>query len=783
MTNEEQKPQGPALEQNEEINLADVLMLVRANWKWFACSVLACLVLAAFYLASTPRTYSRKATVLIRDEDKGGGGIGESAVFGDLSLLGGTRNVDNEVLVFQARSLMEEVVRRLSLDMSYVRREGLRPLELYTQSPVRVSFPDAEPNQYIRLAVTPEAGGKARLGELRMSVGGEELSSRLDSVAAMGDTVSTEVGRIVVQPTLYYTEDCHGRRIKVQKLARESVVDGCMSTLSVSLASKTATIINLEYKDQSVSRAEDLLNTLIAVYNEDAINDKNQIAVNTSNFIDERLAIIEKELGSVDADIESYKRENQLTDIVSETGMYLQTTSRYQQEGLSLENQLSLAEYIREYLHDPSRASDLIPANTGITDTGVEAQIGEYNETLLKRDRLVAGSSDRNPVVMDLNNSLVAMRQSIIRSVDNLIVGLEINLRNLREQERRTTGRIEAVPTQQRYVLSVERQQKIKEELYLYLLNKREENALTQAITESNARIIDPASGSSRPVSPRSMVVLLAAVVLGAAFPAGLFWLLNLLDTKIHSRRDIEQALSIPFLGDIPQNGDKPRKGSPEHQIVVRESGRDSVSEAFRIIRTNMDFMRVKSPNLQVVMFTSTNPGAGKTFVSSNLAMSIAQMNKRVVIMDVDIRKGTLSGLFSNPGGRMGLTNYLSGRTDSVDDIVGPCSEYGKLDVIFAGPVPPNPAELLMSPRFDRLIGELRGRYDYIIIDNVPAGVVADASIVNRVADLTIYVVRAGVMDRRQLPELENLYRQGKLRNMALVLNGVSYTRKGYGYG
>lgn len=657
--NEEQKVQSNMAAQEEQINIADLLLILRNNWKWFAASIFVCMALAFVYLKSTPKTYSRKATVLIRD-DKKGGGMGESALFADLNLFGGARSVDNELLVFQSRSIMENVVRRLSLNMSYKVRIGLRTIELYTQSPIKVAFLDAEDNQYIHVCVTPLSEKKVRLSELLMIVNNEEIQSVDEPEVALGDTIKTALGNIVVTPTLYYTNEYYGDKIQVQKSVTERVVDDCMTTLSVSLASKMATIIDLEYKDESIARAEDILNTLISVYNEDAINDKNQIAVNTSNFINERLIIIEKELGTVDADIESYKRENQLTDITSETGMYLQTTTKYKQEGLSLENQLSLAEYIKQYLVDPSKIADLIPANTGITDAGVEKQIAEYNEILLKRDKFVTGSSDRNPVVMDLNNSLGAMRQSILRSVDNLIVGININLKNLREQERQTAKRIEAVPTQQKYVLTVERQQKIKEELYLYLLNKREENALTQAITESNARIIDPASGSSRPVAPRSMIILLASMILGAALPAGLFGILSILDTKVHSRKDLELALSIPLLGDIPEDRNKPKKGEERRQIVVHENGRDSVSEAFRIIRTNMDFMRVKSENLQVVMFTSSNPGAGKTFVSSNLAMSIAQMNKKVILVDVDIRKGTLSGLFANPSSRMGLTNYLS---------------------------------------------------------------------------------------------------------------------------
>ena len=767
-------------EKESEISIVDIFHLVIANWYWFVLSILICAGIAFFYLKSSSKVYSRKASVLIRDDSKGGS-ISESTAFADISFLGGKRNVDNEVLVFQSRHLMEKVARRLHLDMSYKVKNGLREDELYTHSPITVLFPESEERQVIEMTVTPVDSATVRLSDFSLSIAGEEIRSAEVVDARLNDTISTPVGTMVVTPTLYYTDTYYGKPVYITKSNMEKVVEGYLRRINISLASKTATIINLVLDDVSTARAEDILNMLIAVYNEDVINDKNQIAVNTSKFINDRLIIIERELGSVDANIESFKRENQLTDITSETGMYLQNTSRYKQEGLSLENQLSIVKYIKEYLVDPQKGSDLIPANTGISDNSVESQIKEYNDMLLKRDKLVAGSSNKNPIVIDLNNSLGAMKQTIIRSVDNLIVGLNIQLKNIREQEEQTTKRIEAVPTQQKYVLTVERQQKIKEELYLYLLNKREENALTQAITESNARIIDPASGSSVPVAPKSMMILLAAIVLGGTIPMIVLWLLNVTDTKVRTRKELDNILTIPFLGDIPRHGT--RKGEDTDAIVVHESGRDSVSEAFRIIRTNMEFMRVKSDNLQVVMFTSANPGAGKTFVSSNLAMSIAQTNKKVVLVDVDIRKGTLSGIFSNPSGRMGLTHYLSGHTDNLDDIIGVSEEYDKLDIVFSGPVPPNPAELLLSERFDYFISELRKRYDYIIVDNVPAGMVADASIVNRVADLTIFVVRSGVMDRRQLPELEKMYREEQLRNMSVILNGVSSERRGYGYG
>ncbi|WP_435371621.1 GumC family protein, partial [Parabacteroides goldsteinii] len=541
--NSEQETINLRREENE-LNLSDLFHIVLANWYWFVLSVLVCAGVAVLYLKWAPKVYTRTASVLIKDNSKGGG-LSESAAFEELNMFNVKSNVDNEVLVFKSKRLMSVVAERLNLDISYTIKDGLRTEELYTQSPIAVRFPEAEASQSFSLVATPLSAGEILLS-------GFSTNEAKSLKVALNDTVSTPVGKLVVTPTLYYADKYFGKAVTISKRNREEIALTYSNSLQVALASKTATIINLTLQDVSIPRAEDVLNMLIAVYNEDAINDKNQVTVNTSNFINDRLIIIEEELGSVDADIETYKRENQLTDISSETGMYLQESSQYSKEGLGLENQVTLAKYIRDYLTDPHKSSDLIPANTGIADVNIEGQISEYNNLLLKRDKLIGNSSNKNPVVMDLNNSLSAMKQTIIRAIDNLIVGLNIKIKNIREREAQTSRRISAVPTQQKYVLSVERQQKIKEELYLYLLNKREENALSQAITESNARVIDAAQGSRSPVAPKSMMILLAAVVLGLAIPAGIIWLQMVMNTTVRTRKDVEDAVSIPFLGEIP---------------------------------------------------------------------------------------------------------------------------------------------------------------------------------------------------------------------------------------
>ncbi len=769
VTNRQRKPEN-------EMTIIDLLRIVYVHWYWFALSVFLCLVLSFYYIKSTPRTYSRTASVLIKDEGRGAKLPTEAAAFEEVNMLNSMSSVDNEVLIFKSKRLMMEVARRLKLDISYRRKGKLRDWELYTHSPVQVSFPEATEQMSLALNITPLSEKEVLLSGFPEQPDSVKTVERM--TVALNDTVETPVGKLVVTPSLYYSENYYGIPIKVAKRNLEAVALACNAGLQATLASKTATIINLTLNDASPQRAEDIINTLIDVYNEDVVNDKNQIAINTANFINDRLIIIEKELGGVDTEIADYKRENQLTDITSESRMYLQSTSTYQQEGLSLENQQTLSRYIRDYLTDPSKAADLIPANTGLSDTNIEGQIRDYNELLLKRDKLIGNSSDRNPVVQDMNNSLAAMRQTIIRTVDNLIAGLNMKIKNVRAQEARTSSRIAAVPTQQKYVLSVERQQKIKEALYLYLLNKREENALSKSITESNARVIDPAMGSNIPIAPKTKMILLASLVLGIVIPAGVLWAMAIFDTAVRTRKDIEDNLTLPFLGEIPFK-EKVKKEA-DQTLAVSEKGKDAISEAFRIMRTNMDFMSIDGGKQQVIMTTSLNADAGKTFISSNLAVTLAMTGKKVVLVDLDIRKGTLSKRMHRKS--EGVTNYLLGIVEDLRGIIHSSEFHPNLDIIYEGPVPPNPAELLLGNRLDNLVEELKEMYDYVILDNVPSNMVADAAIVNRVADLTIYVVRAGMMDRRQLAEVEKLYTDKKFKNMAVVLNGVKYNRSGYGH-
>lgn len=750
------------------INLVDLLAYFASKWKWFLLSVLVCGGIAWYHYARSPLVYFRSATVIIKDPSNKTSTTGLDRFDNIINKV----NVANEILQFRSKKLMREVLQRLHADISYQLEDGLRSNELYNQSPVLLSFPDALPEQHFAFTVTLKDKKSLVLSDFT----GIDVKS--DFTVEMYDTVTLSRGmRVVATPTNYYSDSWTETPIRVAKLPMESMVNYYKSALGIQQEEEESSILTLALKDGSAARAEDILNTLINVYNEEAIKDKNQVAVNTADFINDRLIIIENELGGVESELETFKQRNQIVDIASSAGMYMSESQKYNTDALELETQLRLANFIKDYLTDPAKETDLIPSNTGIGDMNIESQISLYNTAKLKRDHLIDDSSVNNPVVLELNNSLRAMKQNIIRAVDNMIVSLNVQRSDAQSREMRAQNRITSIPTKERKMLSIERQQKVKEALYLFLLNKREENALSQAMADNNARVIDGAEGGNSPISPNRNRILLLGLLVGLAIPSLACLGILFLDTRVHSRKDVEGIVSVPYLGEIPQDKEAGKLNEQESPFLLAKEQRDStVSEAFRILRTNMAFMARKDLPQQVIIFTSLNEGAGKTFISKNLGMSLVLAKKKVILIDMDIRRGTLSRQFHLK--KIGLTNYLADNTLLAEDII---QHQDGFDIIAAGAIAPNPAELLMDERLDNLVTELRRRYDYIVVDSVPVGIIADATISNRIADLTIFVARAGRLDRRQLPEIEQLYKENKLHNMALVLNGADLHRR-YGY-
>ena len=755
---------------NNILSVREFVDMVLKNWYWFAISLLICGAVALFYLGSTPNKYMRTATLLVKDSRKGS--VSEITAFNDV--LGGIsrRSVDNEIHIFESRHLMEQVVKRYDLDTRYSTTKGLRTTDMYGRMPVAIEFIGSTPKKSVKFAYNIDKDNNITLSHFDKHKG-------YSVKGGIGDTLSTPIGDVVAIATPYF-EQYRDMEIMVNHYPINEITELYRKRLNSVIIDKQASVIKLSMVDEVPLRAEHIINGIIEAYDKDAIEDKQAVSLLTEKFIMERLQSLGQELNSADNDIASFKQSNRLISPTQEASLSAEEVARLKENALSLEAQLEMTTYILNYLNDENKSGSLIPASA-ISISGVSAglvsQIDKYNETLLEYKRLLAASSPSNPTIIDLGNKIAGIHNAIIASLESHIEGLKLQIQHVNREQERVDNRIKNSPTKEMELLSKARQQKVKEELYIYLLTKLEENALTEATAESNARVIDHAYGSNIPVAPRSLVIMLFAIIIGICIPLAILYIREIMDTSVRSRRDIDKALTIPYLGDVPQYNGKIGNG-----IVVREDSRDALSESFRMLRTNLSFMSINN-KVQVIMFTSSIPHSGKSFISSNIAMTLASSGKRVVILDLDLRRRTLSKSMGQRNNRRGITSYLSGKIASMEDIITPSEQSPNLDFIYAGPQPPNPTDMLMSERIEELISTLRTRYDYIIIDSVPAMAVADAIIIDRLVDLTVYVIRQGLLDRRQLPDIEMLYREKKFKNMCVILNSVTQSNHRYGYG
>lgn len=759
------------------IRIQDLLYLCLSKWYWFIISLAVTIGVATAYLLTTPPVYNRSAALLIKDDGKGKSISDVSGILGGMDIFQTNTNVNNEIESLQSPSMMYDVVQRLHLNTNYSTDGTFYKQVLYGRTlPYEVVFADLRENESVSITLMAQDQGQVILSGFTLN--GAELEGQAEG--ALNDSIETPVGRIVVKPSAYYKE-VFRHPVYVSRTSISSIAAGYSARLSIALKSENSSVLNLSFRDICPQRAEEVLSTLIAVYNENWVKDKNQIAVSTSMFINERLALIETELGNVDDNISTFKSEHLLPDVQAASSMYMAQSSETNAQILALNTQLSMARYMRNYLSNATSQNQLLPANSGIESSGIEKQISEYNETLLQRNSLVRNSSEQNPLVIDIDQSLKNMRNAIIASIDNHLTSLNTRLRSLQQSEQRTTARIAANPSQAKYLLSVERQQKVKEALYLFLLQKREENELSQAFTAYNTRIITPPYGSMVPMAPVKKNILLVAFMLGIFIPVVIIFILENMNTKIRGRKDLE-SLTLPFAGEIPQAPkDKRRKGKSgiDYALMVSEGKRDLMNEAFRVLRTNLEFMLDADKEGNITILTSFNPSSGKTFLTMNTAASLALKNKRVLVIDGDLRRASASSYIGNP--QKGLSDYLGNRTDDIYSLIVENKNYPGLYVLPVGTIPPNPTELLADSRFAALIKMLRQAYDYIFIDCPPVEIVADAQIIEKLADRTLFVIRAGLLERDMLPQLQKRYDEKSYKNMAIILNGTE-SSQGYSY-
>lgn len=771
------------------MQIQDLFYLCLFKWHWFVISLAVTLGIATLYVLTTPPVYTRTASILIKEDAKGKSASNDIESFVDLGMFQTTTNVNNELGVLLSPDIMREVVTRLHLEMDYHTDGRFHRQAVYGETrPVTVSIGDLPENESARFTLELSADGTVELS------GFERNGASIHTDAVTGklqDTIQSPAGRIVVTPSACY-DSRSATTLYVSRSSLHDAVARYASNLTVVQNDEKSNIISLSFKDVSIRRAEDVLNTLISVYNENWVKDKNRVAVNTSMFINDRLGMIESELGYMDDDISSYKSEHLLPDVQAASALYMTQASEANVQIMALNNQVYMARYIRNYLAGETNKFQLLPANSGIDNAAITSQINEYNDRLLQRNSLVANSSARNPLAVDMDAALAAMREAIVSSIDNQLVTLNAQIKSLQSHSGQATSQIASNPKQAKYLLSVERQQKVKESLYLFLLQKREENELSQAFTAYNTRVITMPNGSMLPTAPVKRNILLVAFALGLLIPVVVIFMKENMNTTVRGRKDLGKV-TLPVMGEIPQYIRKEKRwkfGRREpyvNPVVVEEGNRDMINEAFRVLRTNLDFMTGKDRKLNVIVLTSFNPGSGKTFLTMNIAVSLAIKGQKILVIDGDLRHGSASAYVNSPG--KGLSDYLGNRVDDRNGLIIADKKYGNLHILPIGTVPPNPTELLEDGKLGEWINDLRGQYDYIFIDCPPVDIVADTQIIEKLADRTIFVVRAGLLQRSMLAELETIYTDRKYKNMSLVLNGTTGSggrysyRYGYKYG
>lgn len=762
-------------EGDDMISLREIFDIFYYNWKWFVLSALICLALSRLYLATKSNVYQRQAVMLVKDEGNSynrRAAMSTDALMALNGVLSGS-SVKNEVYILRSHLLMKEVAKKLHLDVLYTLDGVLRDVSLYDVKPFEVQFFD-ENEDSVKIAALDVS--VLNDNEVHISrIQDEEETYDFDKVVRFGQRVKTPVGILTFIPNPKYVEDFVGKKIVVTHIDIERAANIVGKRISTGEMDKESTLVRITCTDTNIQRADDILNALLDAYKQSIIADKNQMAQSTADFIDGRLELIKQELSDVEGQLANFKQGSNIVDVTQSAQAYLNQSTQARQRTIQLQAQQATVNYLVDHIRSHSEGHSLIPSLSGVTDAGIQAQINKYNEMMLQRNRLVENSGENAMTIKEMDANLREMRQAILVSLKGFSSSVDLQVRQAQREENELKNTIAAVPQKEKKVIDITRQQVIKETLYTYLLNKREETALQLAISEANIRIIEYPFGSTVPISPRSKIIMLAALLFGCALPFVIIYAISLLNMGVRGRGDIEKYTTIPVIGEIPhvaENFDR-------SQIIVSEKSNDTLSEAFRLLRFNLNFVK---KDARTIMFTSTVPSEGKTFISRNFAQTLALAGKSVILLDTDIRKRTQTALY-NAQRREGLTSYLTGSEDNLSNLIIKGDEKYKVDLLPAGVRPPNPAELLMSDRLDQLIEELKKMYDYIIVDNVPAQVVADAGIVNRIADLTIYVVREGTIDRRYLPELERLHKENKFNNLTILINDTRLDKKSYGYG
>ena len=757
------------------------------NWKWFVLSVILCLGCGAIYLRYKTPTFQAQAKMLIKDDESNNRATGKSTLLtaSNLGFMTNSAGIDNEMEILTSLSIAQQAVRDLKLYTTYKAKGKIKDQLMYKTEPV---FVDLDPGHLekliypIQLVITRDGNEYKVKGQYTASAFEEtektvyEIEKTLNGLPAR---ISTRVGTITLNANSQVAPMADGATIKVTIVAPKYMAMKYVKALSVSPTSKTTTIAQMVLTDEIPQRAVDYLRQLTVCYNRQANEDKNEIAVRTEEFINGRLEKINAELGSTEGSLEAYKKRNNMVELKMNAAQAVQNQDIFSQKLAEANTQVALLQSISQYMNDPANQYQTLPSNVGLTDQSATQLINKYNDIVLTRNRLLRSASESSPTVTPLTAQLDDLSASIRRAIAQAQKNMATQRQSVAEQYSKYVGQTSATPEQERILTQIGRQQDVKSGLYLMLLQKREENSISLAATADKGKLIDDPQYSGK-VSPRGSIIMLLALVLGFLIPGGILYIINFLKFRIEGHDDVEKLTKLPILADIAVAGEGTKtKGD----IVVHENKNNQMEEVFRSLRTNLQF--IMSKDQKVILFTSSLSGEGKTFTAANLAVSFALLDKKVVLVGLDIRKPRLAELFEIKDHHHGITNLLSMANPTAEDVekqILNSNVNDNLDILMAGPIPPNPTELIARPTLEMVINSLKEKYDYVLIDSAPVGLVTDTLQIGRVADATIILCRADYTPKDSFNYINDLARDNKLPHMTIAINGIDMSKKKYGY-